>query len=88
MTHLKFPSRLLLSNKAWVQSRLELKTTYFRKLSNEKYPRDKLAIHEVFPRVPAHVAFHNKKLRDEFNQGLAQIKKSGKHQAIIDQYIK
>ena len=45
-----------------------------------------LAIHDVFPRVPAAVAFHREKLRDEFNKNLKAIKHDGTYNKILLKY--
>lgn len=45
-----------------------------------------LAVHDVFPRVPAVVGFHDPGLRDAFNRELKAFHKDGVYQAILDRY--
>ncbi len=42
--------------------------------------------HPIFSSSPIHGIFQNKEMRDEFNKGLAQLKKSGRYDEIINNY--
>jgi len=59
---------------------------HFSHLLEEQTKLPKLTVHEIFPRVPVSVAFHNKALRDEFNRGLAAIKRDGTYAQILKKY--
>jgi len=41
----------------------------------------------VFPKVPFRVGFVDKKVRDDFNDGLKQLRSSGRYDEIIKKYI-
>ena len=41
----------------------------------------------IFPEVPFRVGFVDKKVRDDFNEGLKQLRSSGRYDEIINQYI-
>jgi polar amino acid transport system substrate-binding protein len=43
-------------------------------------------VSEIFPENDYKVAFFNEKLRDDFNGGLAKLKKSGKYGNILEKY--
>lgn len=45
-----------------------------------------LATHDIFPRVPAVVGFHNPRLRDIFNTELASFKTAGGYAKILERY--
>jgi len=47
-----------------------------------------ITLHEIFPGTDYKVLFNDSQIRDDFNAGLAELKSSGKYQAIIDGYIK
>ena len=57
-------------------------------LSQSGYPEMKkeLVFHDFIPRVPATVAFHDKGLRNRFNQGLKIIRKNGTYDQIVKRY--
>ena len=44
-------------------------------------------IWHVFPKVPFRVGFVDQKVRDDFNEGLKELKRSGRYDEIINQYI-
>jgi polar amino acid transport system substrate-binding protein len=44
--------------------------------------------YNILPPSPRYVAFHNKALRDSFDKGLKELKASGRHQAIINSYLR
>lgn len=44
-------------------------------------------IHDLFPPAPRYAAFVDQQLRDDFNDGLARLRDSGRWQAIIDSYL-
>ena len=41
----------------------------------------------IFPKVPFRVGFVDKKVRDDFNDGLKQLRESGRYDEIINKYI-
>jgi len=43
--------------------------------------------HDVFPIASRYAAFNQKSLRDEFNEGLKELERSGRKEAIIEQYL-
>lgn len=45
-----------------------------------------LAVHDIFPRVPAVVGFHRSKLRDAFNHALQAMRDDGSYAAILERY--
>jgi len=44
--------------------------------------------HAIFPPNPYKVVFHEKKIRDKFNEGLKYLRKTGEYEYIINSYIK
>ncbi|QSX36959.1 substrate-binding periplasmic protein [Shewanella sedimentimangrovi] len=46
-----------------------------------------LQFHEVFPRAPYLVMFHNSVVRDAFNRGLAEIRKNGEYDRLVKQFL-
>jgi len=61
---------------------------YFRNQEAKLDTSEPVTVHEIFPPSPYKVAFQNRKYRDDFNQGLKELKESGRYQEIIDKYIK
>jgi len=57
-------------------------------LDQSGYPevRKQLVFHDFIPKVPATVAFHDKGLRDRFNQGLKIIRENGTYDKIVNRY--
>lgn len=62
---------------------------YFVKNNTELFTqkRQNIRSFSLIPPVSAHVGFHDKKLRDEFNVHLAKYLKQQKHLAVIKRYI-
>lgn len=58
---------------------------YRKKLGDYQREVDVTA-HAIFPKVPAVVAFHDRELRDRFNEGLKQIKAQQIYQQILQKY--
>ncbi|PKM21328.1 MAG: hypothetical protein CVV10_09945 [Gammaproteobacteria bacterium HGW-Gammaproteobacteria-14] len=44
-------------------------------------------VYPLFPPAPRYAAFAREELRDQFNAGLAQLRKEGRVQRIIDSYL-
>ncbi len=48
----------------------------------------RLVYHKIFPRTTAYrISFRDKKIRDDFNQGLRHIRKNGTYKAIYQKYL-
>lgn len=60
---------------------------YFNTYKDELGFNQATVFYKILPPSPRYVAFHNEALRDSFNKGLQQLKESGRHQEIIDQYL-
>ncbi|MCG8617401.1 MAG: ABC transporter substrate-binding protein [Desulfobacterales bacterium] len=61
---------------------------YYRKQVSGVDTSEPVSYHDIFPPTDYKVLFNDKDLRDEFNKGLAELKKSGRYDAIIDSYVK
>ena len=63
-------------------------TFYHTKLINEKkVTKDQVPeLHELFSPTPYKAAFVDKKVRDDFNEGVANLKKSGRYDQIYQEY--
>jgi polar amino acid transport system substrate-binding protein len=59
---------------------------YLKKQLSTKLQNKALTTHNIFPQVPAIVAFHDKALRDQFNKGLEEIKADGTYEKILQRY--
>ncbi|MCP4344103.1 MAG: amino acid ABC transporter substrate-binding protein [Desulfobacterales bacterium] len=62
---------------------------YHRMLSAKKGQfsvTEPVTFHPIFSPSPIHGIFLNKEMRDEFNKGLTQLKKSGRYDEIINSY--
>lgn len=46
-----------------------------------------VTIHNIFPPSPFSVVFSDKKVRDDFDEGLAELRKSGRYEKIIVKYV-
>lgn len=55
-----------------------------QQLTGIKHP---FTVYPIFPKAPRHAVFVDAKVRDDFNQGLQQLKDSGQYDAIISRYI-
>ena len=61
---------------------------YFRSLTKLVDTSAQVDIHKIFPKTEYKVAFKDKALVKDFNEGLAQLKASGRYDKIFKQYIK
>jgi len=59
---------------------------YFKKQISK--PVFDVKFHSIFPPNPYKVVFHEKKIRDKFNEGLKYLRKTGEYEYIINSYIK
>lgn len=50
--------------------------------------KERYALHYVLAANPRYLGFHDRGLRDQFNQGLRELKKNGEYQQIFLRYIK
>jgi polar amino acid transport system substrate-binding protein len=46
-----------------------------------------VVIHRIFPPSPFSVVFTDKQVRDDFDNGLAELRKSGRYDRIIEKYV-
>jgi len=60
---------------------------YFNQKKNPPYPPNSFVIHTIFPKVPIFAAFIDATVRDDFNEGLEAIRKTGQYKKIIDAYL-
>jgi len=61
---------------------------YTNMLGNDFNTDQKLDYHNLFPNeIPQYVAFKDKKLRDEFNDALKQLRYDGTYNAIVNRSI-
>ncbi len=60
---------------------------YFYFQTSEDNRTDIFDEFNLIPQVPSSVAFHDKQLRDEFNDMLKQVKTTEEYQAIIKRYL-
>lgn len=63
--------------------------SWFRnELSKSADTSQEVEFHNIFPMGTSHrIAFHDAKIRDEFNEGLTQIRKSGRYKKFYEAYI-
>lgn len=61
---------------------------YFRNLTKKTDTSAKVKMHSVFEKTNYKIGFSDKKVRDDFNLGLKEIRKSGLYDKIIAKYIK
>lgn len=63
---------------------------YYKKTSSKanKNLTQAESVFSIFPPVNYKVAFTDKKVRDDFNEGLKELKKSGEYNKIIEGYLK
>lgn len=59
---------------------------YYRRTEFRLDTSPDIRIYPLFPKAFYKVGFRSQKLRDDFNQGLKQLKQSGRHRAIYQQY--
>lgn len=58
---------------------------YYQK--SKLFPQKPYKVYRIFQPTPYKIAFKNKKIRDDFNQGLKLLKSSGRYDEIIDKYL-
>ncbi len=61
---------------------------YYRKQVTDMDTDVPITFHEIFPATDYKALFNDSDLRDTFNQGLAELKASGRYDAIKNSYIK
>jgi len=59
---------------------------YYRQNSVKEYKKE-IVTHEIFPVNQYKIAFKDPKIRDKFNKGLKELKKSGRYNQIINKYL-
>lgn len=60
---------------------------YHRKQNDMVDTSQPVDIWAIFPPSPFSVAFVDKKVRDDFNEGLKQLRESGRYDQIVNKYI-
>jgi len=60
---------------------------YHRKHNNMVDTSQPIDIWQIFPPTPFSVAFVDKKVRDDFNEGLKQLRDTGRYDEIVKKYI-
>lgn len=60
---------------------------HHRKHNNMVDTSQQIDIRPIFPPTPFSVAFVDKTVRDDFNQGLKQLRESGRYDEIVKKYI-
>jgi len=60
---------------------------YLKANPNENFTVQEIEEFRLFPEVNAHVVFHDKKLRNKFNEQLKRYKDKDKHHIVISKYI-
>ncbi len=61
---------------------------FYRQNNTKTDTSEEITIHELFPATNYKVAFIDKKLRDDFNEGLKYLRDSGKYKEIVKKYVK
>lgn len=61
---------------------------YYKDKTNKANTSLPIVFHEIFPQTDYKMAFKSKKIRDDFNLGLAELKKDGTYNKIVKKYIK
>jgi len=62
---------------------------YRKELASQVDTSAEVEFHNIFPRhTHFQVAFKDRQVRDDFNDGLRQLRKSGRYQQLVDAYIK
>lgn len=57
-----------------------------RPLHKDKVSPDEFTVHRLFPDVYSYMGFKDKKICDEFNQALREIKAGGAYEAVYEKY--
>jgi polar amino acid transport system substrate-binding protein len=60
---------------------------YHRKHNNMVDTSQAIDVWRIFPPTPFSVAFVDKKVRDDFNEGLKQLRDSGRYDEIVKKYV-
>jgi len=60
---------------------------YYKGKESRADVTQKINIHSIFPPSAYKVGFRDKQLRDDFNQALKELKKTGKYKKIIERYV-
>jgi polar amino acid transport system substrate-binding protein len=62
---------------------------YRKELAKEVDTSADVVFHDLFPRrTHFQVAFKDKRIRDDFNEGLRHLRESGRYQQLVDAYVK
>ncbi len=56
--------------------------------SGGKYKPDQFEFHHILPDIYTQMGFKNKKVCDDFNRALKEIKKNGKYDALYEKYLR
>ena len=80
----------LLQPKALIKKRMEFavsdRNIFFTQAIKEGLDLKKFKLHELNSKNPRVLRFHNKKLRDIFNNGLAEIRRNGEYNRVLAEY--
>jgi len=60
---------------------------YLRKRNDRVDTSQPIDVWQIFPPTPFSVAFADKQVRDDFNDGLKQLRESGRYDEIVKKYI-
>ena len=60
---------------------------YHRKHNNRVDTSQPIEIWQIFPPTPFRVAFVDETVRNDFNEGLKQLRESGRYNAIVKKYV-
>ena len=61
---------------------------FTKEIAKEVNTTQELVFHPIFPATPYKMGFTDAQIRDDFNEGLKQIKANGVYQKILDKYSK
>ena len=61
---------------------------YHRKHNDKVDTSQRIDMWYIFPPTPFSVAFVDKKVRDDFNEGLRKLRESGRYTEIVEKYVK
>jgi polar amino acid transport system substrate-binding protein len=60
---------------------------YLRKRNKRVDTTQPIAIHCIFEPTPYRVAFLDKQVRDDFNEGLREVRRTGRYNEIVEKYL-
>ena len=60
---------------------------YFKRLETRVNTDAQIDVFKIFPPTPYKVGFRNVKIKDDFNLGLAELKKNGRYNELVKKYI-